>query len=59
MSGSVVFNLIVLFITGIMLVAASCIFAFVRKRWLLARRTAEAARKSHNVLFDANHAPKI
>lgn len=59
MSGSVVFILLVLFIAAIMLIAASCIFAYVRKRRILARLKTDAAEKSNNILFDADHPSEV
>ncbi len=45
MSGSVVFDSLVLFIALVSLIAASCIIAVVRKRWLLARDAATPVKK--------------
>lgn len=46
MPGSVVFSLLILFIASMILFAASCLFAFIRKRWLEARRKKSAITKT-------------
>jgi len=59
MSDSVVVNLLALFILFISLIATSCVVAFLRKRWLAARRPGAAAPEDAGARIKAAHAAQI
>lgn len=59
MSGSVVVNLLALFILLMSLLATSCVVAFLRKRWLLFRRRSVVERKIQAALINPDHAAEV